>query len=1089
MNNILRLVTQSKSLENILQAKNRQIKLAGVSGVQKAVLAAALFALHKVPLVVVVAGRDELRELRRDLNALLIDDKIAEFYPDDQTEDDNEIQSKSLEVTAARVTVLRRIHNSEPSVTLVTAEAFSQCLPSPQKVAASDLKLKLGQSCIMEKIIESISKAGYEREDVAETPGQFAVRGGIVDIFPINSVFPVRLEWLGDEIDSVRAFSAETQRSMQELQEVTISSLTNQNELEYTASLIDYMPPKAILLLDDPSRIKDKIGELLQSGQLLTTKAFTWEHLELEVAKKKNLFVFSALPTGLLSFTEDEKISVRSVAPYHRQMELLQSDLEKWLISDINPVICMAGEAKAKGMAKNLQDKGLPAVFWPEEENPQKDSILLLSCDLTAGFEFIGENWLVLTEQDIFGVMKRRLSAKKPKGHKIKYFSEIKAGDYVVHSVHGIGKYVGSQTINAGGVNRDYLLIRYAGDDKLYIPVDQVQTLHKYIGADGHVPRLSKMGGSDWNRVRSRAKAAVTQMAAELLRLQAERKLLPGHAFSYDTVWQKEFEETFPYEETQDQLKAIEEIKEDMQRSYPMDRILCGDVGYGKTEVAIRAAFKAVMDSKQVAVLVPTTVLSQQHFLTFCERMQPFGLNVDMVSRFRSAKEQRETLKKVALGQVDVLIGTHRLLQNDVSFKDLGLLVIDEEQRFGVGQKEKIKRWTKTVDVLVLSATPIPRTLHMGLVSARDMSIIETPPEDRLPIETYVAEYDEGLVKQAILREIRRGGYVYYVYNRVKDIDLIAEKISKLVPEARVKVAHGQMAEELLENAMMDFYQGEYDVLVCTSIIENGLDVPLANTIIIHGAENFGLSQLYQMRGRVGRSSRLAHAWFLYPKRKALSEIAEKRLQAIRDFTDLGSGFRIAMRDLEIRGAGNILGPEQHGHIVSVGFETYCRLLEETMHELKEEGPVMQNLPEPSLDVDIDAYIPDDYIDDPANKLDVYRRLPMVENKEDMSDLLDELIDRFGSPPQTVMNLLQLALIKGLCRSLGIKAADLRKSEVKIIFEENANIHPQNLMNMTSSAKYAATLQQGPPVSVKLHRPKKKDVLQWFEEALEFLQQ
>lgn len=1087
MRNVLELVARSDVMNAILQSGQKQIKLVGVNGVSKAVLTATLFDLQKKSMVILVAGRDELRDLRRSLSVLLPGVNIEEFYPADQVEFENSRQSKGLEILAARMLALRRIYTGEHSITLVTAEAFSQPLPLPEQLLLEDMILRVGQNYIMEKAIKDLSEEGYERNDIVEAPGQFCVRGGIIDVFPINSQFPVRIEWLDNEVDSIRAFSAETQRSMQELKEVLVTSLTIHERFEFKASILDYLPQEAFMLVDEATHVQAKLEELLHSGQLKEDKVYSWKYLEKILKKQENLLAFSAMSTDVFPFAYELEVKVRSLAPYHRQMELLREDLGKWLSDGKSPIICMAGEAKAKGMSKNFNSQGLKAKYWQEEDDFREATLLVTSCDLTAGFEFIGENWLVLTEQDIFGRMKRKAVAKKSKGSKIKYFSEIKVGDYVVHSVHGIGKYIGNRVVEAGGVKRDYLLIQYAGDDRLYVLVDQVDTLHKYIGADGHVPRLSRMGGSDWTRLRSRAKSAITEMAGELLRLQAERKLLSGHAFSPDTVWQKEFEETFPYEETPDQLQSIEEIKQDMERPYPMDRILCGDVGYGKTEVAIRAAFKAVMDSKQVAVLVPTTVLSQQHFQTFCDRLQPFGINVDMVSRFRTAKEQRETLKKSAMGKIDVLIGTHRLLQSDVTFKDLGLLIIDEEQRFGVGQKEKIKRWSKTVDVLVLSATPIPRTLHMGLVSARDMSIIETPPEDRLPVETFVAGYDDELVKQAILKELHRGGYIYYVYNRVKDIDLIADKISKLVPEARVKVAHGQMAEELLENAMIDFYNGEYDVLVCTSIIENGLDVPLANTIIIHGAENFGLSQLYQMRGRVGRSNRLAYAWFLYPKQRALSEVAEKRLQAIRDFTELGAGFRIAMRDLEIRGAGNILGPEQHGHIVSVGFETYCRLLEETMLELKNEPAAVQKLPEPIIEIQVDAYLPDDYINDPANKLDVYKRILQIDNKLDMEDMLDELIDRFGSPPQAVQQLLYIAMLKGFCRSLGIRAVNLNSFDVTIIFEDNASVRLDALLKMVSSKKYIATLKQGPPISIKTKRSKKQDALKWFEELLEFL--
>ena len=678
---------------------------------------------------------------------------------------------------------------------------------------------------------------------------------------------------------------------------------------------------------------------------------------------------------------------------------------------------------------------------------------------------------------------KRRLHTKNS-GAQLQYFSEIKAGDYVVHSVHGIGRYIGVENVLVDGVHRDYLLLAYAGDDKLYVPVEQVGMLHKYVGNEGQAPRLSKMGGADWKRVQSKARAAITELAEELLRLYAQRKIVPGHAFAEDTEWQRDFEERFPYEETPDQLKAIAEIKADMEKPEPMDRLLCGDVGYGKTEVAIRAAFKAVMDGKQVAVMVPTTVLAQQHFMTFKERMQPFGVKVEMVSRFCTPREQKRILNDLENGQVDVLIGTHRLLQQDVLFPDLGLLVIDEEQRFGVAQKEKIKRWKTGVDVLTLSATPIPRTLHLALVNGRDMSVIESPPEERLPVETYVAEYNPGMIKEALEREMRRGGRIYYVHNRVLGLENIAADLRSLVPGINIRIAHGQMSEDMLEDAMIAFYEGSCDVLLSTSIIENGLDVPLANTIIIDGAENFGLSQLYQMRGRVGRSSRLAYAYFVYKRNRALSEVAEKRLQAIRDFTELGAGFKIAMRDLEIRGAGNLLGAQQHGHIAGVGFAAYCDMLERTIRKLKD--GVEDGIPEPDpvLEISVDGYIPDDYIADPRYKLELYRRFAGLDYGE-KDDLLDEIIDRFGEPPEEVEVLWRVACLRALCRLLHIRGISVKPGELRITFAENAAIDPNALMQLISEQQQYMNFKSGVQAQLIFRTVKlKTDSLTWLEKNL-----
>lgn len=672
----------------------------------------------------------------------------------------------------------------------------------------------------------------------------------------------------------------------------------------------------------------------------------------------------------------------------------------------------------------------------------------------------------------------------KTSGAQLQYFSEIKAGDYVVHSVHGIGRYIGVENVLVDGVHRDYLLLAYAGDDKLYVPVEQVGMLHKYVGNEGQAPRLSKMGGADWKRVQSKARAAITELAEELLRLYAQRKIVPGHAFAEDTEWQRDFEERFPYEETPDQLKAIAEIKADMEKPEPMDRLLCGDVGYGKTEVAIRAAFKAVMDGKQVAVMVPTTVLAQQHFMTFKERMQPFGVKVEMVSRFCTPREQKRILNDLENGQVDVLIGTHRLLQQDVLFPDLGLLVIDEEQRFGVAQKEKIKRWKTGVDVLTLSATPIPRTLHLALVNGRDMSVIESPPEERLPVETYVAEYNPGMIKEALEREMRRGGRIYYVHNRVLGLENIAADLRSLVPGINIRIAHGQMSEDMLEDAMIAFYEGSCDVLLSTSIIENGLDVPLANTIIIDGAENFGLSQLYQMRGRVGRSSRLAYAYFVYKRNRALSEVAEKRLQAIRDFTELGAGFKIAMRDLEIRGAGNLLGAQQHGHIAGVGFAAYCDMLERTIRKLKD--GVEDGIPEPDpvLEISVDGYIPDEYIADPRYKLELYRRFAGLDYGE-KDDLLDEIIDRFGEPPEEVEVLWRVACLRALCRLLHIRGISVKPGELRITFAENAAIDPNALMQLISEQQQYMNFKSGAQAQLIFRTVKlKTDSLTWLEKNL-----
>ncbi|HHY91958.1 MAG TPA: transcription-repair coupling factor, partial [Firmicutes bacterium] len=630
-------------------------------------------------------------------------------------------------------------------------------------------------------------------------------------------------------------------------------------------------------------------------------------------------------------------------------------------------------------------------------------------------------------------------------------FTDLKVGDLVVHVVHGIGRYQGVKTLESAGSTRDYLVLEYAGNDRLYVPTDQVHLLQKYIGPEGESPRLSKLGGNEWQRAKSRAKRSVEEMAQELLSLYARRKAAPGYAFGPDTVWQKEFEEAFPYQETPDQLKAVEEVKQDMESPHPMDRLLCGDVGYGKTEVAIRAAFKAVMEGKQVAVLVPTTILAQQHYNTFRQRLARYPVQVEMLSRFRSAAEQREILKRLRRGAIDIVIGTHRLVSKDVHFADLGLVIIDEEQRFGVKQKERLKELKATVDVLTLTATPIPRTLHLSMVGLRDMSLIQTPPEDRYPVQTYVVEYSESLVRDAIARELARGGQVFYLYNRVEGIEAEARRVKELVPQARVGVAHGQLSETRLARVVLSFLEREYDVLVCTSIIENGLDMPNVNTLIVRDADRLGLAQLYQLRGRVGRSNRVAYAYFTYEPQKLLSTIAEKRLQALREFTELGSGFKLALRDLEIRGAGNILGAEQHGHIAAVGFEMYCSLLEEAVRELKGEKRPLEV--EPQVDLKVDAYLPESYVTSARDKMELYKAIAACRAEEDVDEVAADLIDRFGDPPEQVVTLLEVARLRALARSAQVATLTQRGQQVILGLAPGAYLTAEEVISLSRATR------------------------------------
>ena len=1060
----------------------KALNIFGLADTQKGCFLAALAGLRKNngPLVFLLPGRDEVRNYRRELNYFYPEQEMLELYPENLTQ--VRADAKNQEVAAARIMALRAMHAKDFSITFVTAESLLQRLPAAEAIFNSNLVVKVEDVVEQETLIAKLVKMGYERTEQVEALGQFCLRGDIMDIYPINEVDPVRIEWFDNNIDSVRSFDIKNQRALQVKDSVEIVSLGITEKAD-NANIFEYLSAPATIIMDEPAKIFETLRNLFGENVQDSARLFMPEEI-MAACEKHGCLSVSALPHRFFSGQRTFTIPVRAVAPYNRNIDLLVSDLQGWLNDGLSPLIMMGNIDKAKNIAESLKGRGLPAAYAQKDQLLLPGQISVFAGELSAGFRSWGESWLLLTENDIFGVQKKRRIHHKQSGAKIQFFSEIKAGDYVVHAVHGIGRYVGVETLLVGDVHRDYLLLMYANEDKLYVPVEQVSLLHKYVGNEGQAPRLSKMGGSDWKRITNKAKAAITELASELLRLYAQRKIVTGHAFGPDTEMQREFEAGFPFEETPDQLQAIREIKSDMEKPMPMDRLLCGDVGYGKTEVAIRAAFKAVTDGKQVAVLVPTTVLAQQHFMTFTQRMESFGVNVELISRFRTPREQRATLKKVREGQVDVLIGTHRILQSDVQFNDLGLLIIDEEQRFGVGQKEKIKKWTVGVDVLTLSATPIPRTLHLALVNGRDMSVIETPPEDRLPVETYVAEYNDAMIKEALEREIRRGGRVYYVHNRVQGLETLAQKIRQLVPGIAVRIAHGQMPEEMLEDAMIGFYEGKFDVLLSTTIIENGLDVPLANTIIIDGAENFGLSQLYQMRGRVGRSSRLAYAYFVYKRNKALSEIAEKRLQAIKDFTELGAGFRIAMRDLEIRGAGNLLGAQQHGHIAGIGFAAYCDLLEKTIIQMKSGQPLAEPEPDPVLEVDIDAYIPDDYIDNPRYKLELYRRFADMQYK-DREDFMDEIIDRFGNPPEQVVALWKVAILRSLCREIKITGIVAKQTEIRITFAEHTLTDPEGIMAVIKENGPYIKFRSGTQSQLILKTTKlKTDSLSWLEKTL-----
>ncbi len=913
----------------------------------------------------------------------------------------------------------------------------------------------------LEKLITSLTAMGYERVGQVEMPGQFSVRGGIIDIYSLTEENPWRLELWGDQIDSIRAFDSQSQRSLENLKEITIYPAAEQVGPKNQVSFLDYFPEeRSLVFLDEPNRLAESAREVEEefrqscrnreengtatlSMDWLCDYRTLWGRLN-----KRRCAALCALPMqkGDWKLTGRFDLTVKSISSYNGSFELLVRDLYQYKRQGYRAALLCGSRTRAGRLAGDLQEEGLAAFYTEDPEREiQPGEIMVVYGHARKGFEYPLLKFVVITETDIFGrEQKKRKKKKEYSGSRIQDFSELSVGDYVVHERHGLGIYKGIEKVEVDHVVKDYVKIEYREGSNLYILATQLDALQKYSGSENaRAPQLNRLGSPEWNKTRSKVQKAVRNIARELVELYAARQDKEGYVYGPDTVWQREFEEMFPYEETADQLSAIEDAKRDMEGPKIMDRLICGDVGYGKTEVALRAAFKAVQESRQVVYLVPTTILAQQHYNTFIQRMKDFPVRVDLLCRFRTPAQQKKTVEDLKKGLVDIVIGTHRILSKDVVYKNLGLLIIDEEQRFGVTHKERIKKLKRDVDVLTLTATPIPRTLHMSLIGIRDMSVLEEPPMDRLPIQTYVMEYDEETVREAIRRELRRDGQIYYVYNRVNDIADVTLRIAKLVPEARVDFAHGQMTERQLEKVMYNFINGDIDVLVTTTIIETGLDISNVNTMIIHDSDRYGLSQLYQLRGRIGRSNRTAYAFLMYRRNKMLNETAEKRLSAIREFTDLGSGFKIAMRDLELRGAGNLLGAEQHGHMDAVGYDLYCKMLGEAVKEAR--GIRAMEDFETSIDLNMDAYIPDSYIANEVQKLDIYKRIAGIQSQQDYDDMLEELIDRFGELPRTVMNLLAVARLKAFAHQAYVTEIKQMGKNVKITLFERAQINPAGI--------------------------------------------
>ncbi|MBT9172250.1 MAG: Transcription-repair-coupling factor [Syntrophomonadaceae bacterium] len=1130
-------------MDGCLKALDRDTKsqlIYGLNGSARTLLIAAVRLHTDRPVLIVAADTAHAGKIYEDLLSVLGEEEVF-LFPGKEMLSYYNILSESADVPQQRVAVLRAAARQRNPVVVTTATGVLSKMSPPARWHDFGLTLRAGAKQERDTLLSRLLTAGYERAAMVEAPGQIAVRGGIVDIFPVGESRPCRIEFFGDTVESLRDFDPRTQRSsnkgpllqLSPAREVVIGQAERERAIRQLSrelqlaegrtrqgtasvpaalakrvgehleqlragnyftgidqymtyfypemsSLFAYFPKETLILVDDPLRceqvaqqlnreLREAQSTLLVQGELLPGQTDpTWDFQQLLAEAEQPLLAFSQFIQNLHSrpYRQSFSLSSQPAPRFLGQWEMLAHELSHWREQGYRTVILTSTRERSASLAEMLAGHGIAAAQAVKEDGFQPRTVIMLTGNLDEGFVMPALKLAVLTEQDILPQRKKQRRLKGKEGLQIADYQELSVGEYVVHEQHGIGQYLGIRTLEVGGAHRDYLYVQYAGNDKLYLPVEQIDVIRKYIGVEGRNPKLHALGGGEWSRVKARVQASIQELARELLALYAARETVRGHAFLPDQPWQKDFEAVFPYEETPDQLQTTAEVKEDMERSRPMDRLLCGDVGFGKTEVALRAAFKAVMDGKQVAFLVPTTVLAQQHYHNFIERFAGFPVNIAMLSRFSSTTEQKETLRGIAEENIDILVATHRLLSRDVRFHDLGLLIIDEEQRFGVRHKEKIKLLKQNVDVLTMTATPIPRTLHMSLVGVRDMSIIETPPEDRYPIQTYVLEYSDLLVREALLREIARGGQAYFVHNRIGTIEKWAAHLHQLLPEAKIAVAHGQMPEGQLERVMLEFLNGRHDILLSTTIVEAGLDIPNVNTIIINEADKFGLSQLYQLRGRVGRSNRIAYCYLTYQKEKILSEAAEKRLQAIKEFTELGSGLKIALRDLEIRGAGNILGPEQHGFVMAVGFDLYVKLLDEAVRTYQGKQTEVSVLPR--VEITVDAFLPANYIADARQKIVFYQKISTVQELEQLREIREELNDRFGPAPPAAENLLLVVELRLLAAECGVSAISEEKTEVIVRFHPARHPEIAKLMIVARKLQGKLTAQAGKQVVLTL---------------------
>jgi transcription-repair coupling factor (superfamily II helicase) len=1133
MNFLIKTLEENKKFQELTKqiSKTGPIAISGLVDVEKLHVLAAIFNETKRPMVLVTYNEIQARKLYQDLKKLI---KQTYFFPKKEiTSYDYVAQSKEIEYK--RIDVLNKMYlakqQKEPIIIVTTIEAVMQKMIAKDTLYQNVIDFKVGKTYLLDGIKEKLVGLGYERSDLIENKGQFSIRGGIVDV-GLSEKIGVRIEFWGDEVDSIRFFQISSQRSTEMLKEITIfpahelivqdlsEAVKNIQEkypeeiedielikngdyiskinkyfnefYENQASFLDYMSDEYLLLLDEKSKINQRKTNIIEDNNKLIASLVEKEKFVPEAIENISKFEYNLEEKQIIYLEQNDSIKniqkyyfeTREINFYNLQLDLLLADVVTYQKNKKKVVLLAGNEISAKKLCDILKENQINYKYEQEAENVKPGEIIVTIGGFSSGFENYDLNLIVISLQNNFEEpvkRKKKLSSTFKDSEKI-VFADLKPGDIVVHQTHGIGQFIGVNTITADGVTKDYIKIKYRNDDILYVPTNSLDSVRKYIGGgDNSSPRLNKLGGKEWSATTSKVKKNLEAVAKDLIELYAKRQKIKGFSFSPDTPWQKQFEDSFPYTETDDQLRCIQDVKKDMEKPQPMDRLLCGDVGYGKTEVAIRAAFKAVMDQKQVAYLVPTTILANQQYEEFKTRMQEFAINVELLNRFKTKKEQDEIIKKLKLGEVDVVVGTHRLLSEDVNFKDLGLLIIDEEHRFGVKDKEKIKKLRTNIDVLTMTATPIPRTLHMSIVGVRDMSVIYEPPHNRKPVQTYVLEYDQEVITEAITKEIEKGGQVFYLFNQVEGIEKKANEISMLVPEAKVGFAHGKMSGRELEEIMESFINHEINVLVCTTILESGIDIPNANTIIVENADRLGLAQLYQIRGRVGRSDKQAYAYITYKRDKLLSEVADKRLKAIKEFTEFGSGFKIAMRDLEIRGAGSMLGEMQHGHMEQVGYDTYCKLLDEVIKEMQ--GIEVVEEQDVQIDLAVSSYIPDNFIENSSQKIEIYQNIALCRTEEELQNVIDEVIDRYGRLPKELENLIDIARIKQLARKANILKIAQRENGIVFYFVKE-KIKPEMVNTLITKYPMLVKFSNAVEPYVTLRIKENEDII---EKAKEFL--